>query len=411
MFDRLPYELLRRILDETHPPLAASSFDSPHAATLRPRLAFLGSVERVSKVVQVVAHELLWHALWIRPVMASFMDLDRILDPACDGRDLVRVLNYERHDKSQAAIRVPVELATVMQALSQMHKVVEISLRQPYPGGKLLFPELLKRQCLRSLIIEGDHLELLVAPQFLDSLAMPMLRHLALEGIVLSSRVIGILFKSRHFPVLETVSIQRIIVNGMSAFPEIEPELLQQLKSINVALDEWHLCQPVLDVKVKRVLVHVDGRISRNMERNAQRDGIPWSPSSVHLGVQNLVLMTEESVLYDGAVPELLARVARLASLLVQSGYVTTIFRAVTLRNNVPRAPVGSRAAEQQWRSLRSECYSHKVGIYYLDDAADFEFWPAWAQANPSLRRMVAVTQERDLRREEKARRGRTGRA
>ena len=246
----------------------------------------------------------------------------------------------------------------------------------------------------------------------IESVILPNLRHLTLENVRLSSSING-LFTRRHFPVLETVSIQRILVDYTPAFPEIELELQQQLKSINVALDEWQLCQPVVGGKVERVLVHLNGRIARNIEYIARTDAIPWSPSSVHRGVKNLVLTAEEVVLHDDVAPELLNGTVRLASLLVQSGFVTTLFRAVTFRHFTPARMLlpGSRTAKQLWKSLKSECSSRNVGIHSLRHVADFESWPTWAQENPSLRRMVAVLRERDLRREEKARRGRTGRA
>ncbi|GAA5847679.1 hypothetical protein JCM9279_004979 [Rhodotorula babjevae] len=418
MLDRLPYELTRRILDEAHPPLASSSSDSPSTSDSRTRLRFLANVERTCKSVQVAAHDLLWHSVWIQPAFALAKQLDRILDQNRDECSLVRVLNFAHHDKRTTGRKSRVKLASVMQALGKMDNVVEISLRQRVENGTVDFAELLKRQCLRTLIIEGDNLKLLDGPQFLDSLALPMLRHLALEGVNLSSRLSDNLLTRRHFPVLETVSIQRVLVDYASAFPEIELELLQQLESVNVALDEWPLCQPVLGGMAERVLVHLDGRISANIDRGAWPVGAAWSQSSSYLGVKNLVLMTEETVLYDSAPSELLPLTVRAASVLLQGGGVSTLFRPVTLRNDMPttRAPAGRHApqrvtqAEQLWRSLRSECYSHKVDIHYLDYVTEFDLWPTWAQGNPSLRRMVAVTQERDLRREKEARRARDGR-
>ncbi|GAA5893266.1 hypothetical protein JCM8208_004392 [Rhodotorula glutinis] len=411
MLDRLPYELIRRILDEAHPPFANSSSDSPFTAASHARLRFLSNVERTCKSVQGVAHDLLWHTVWIRPA-SSAKQLDRLLDPNRGESSRVRVFNLARHVERMASTRPWINRASVTQALSKVDKVVEISLRG-FEGGTVDFGELLQRQCLRTLIIESDNLEVLLDTNLsIESVILPNLRHLTLENVRLSSSING-LFTRRHFPVLETVSIQRILVDYTPAFPEIELELQQQLKSINVALDEWQLCQPVVGGKVERVLVHLNGRIARNIEYIARTDAIPWSPSSVHRGVKNLVLTAEEVVLHDDVAPELLNGTVRLASLLVQSGFVTTLFRAVTFRHFTPARMLlpGSRTAKQLWKSLKSECSSRNVGIHSLRHVADFESWPTWAQENPSLRRMVAVLRERDLRREEKARRGRTGRA
>lgn len=151
MLDRLPYELVRRILDEAHPPFAASSSDSPSTAASRTRLRFLGGVERTCKNVQVAAHDLLWHSVWIRPVAASAKQLDRILTQGSGEGDLARVLNYERFEKPKNDEEVAcVGLEVVTSAVGKMHKLVEISLRQNVKGGVVDLAGFFKRQCALS---------------------------------------------------------------------------------------------------------------------------------------------------------------------------------------------------------------------------------------------------------------------
>lgn len=269
---------------------------------------------------------------------------------------------------------------------------------------------------LRTLVLEGENLNLSLADWSFGALVLPKLRHMTLKGVVLSTGIIDNLLTVRHFPALKTIELERILVDRKPAFPKFEPELLQQLESINVALDEWAMYQPVLEAKAERVLAHVDRRICLSIVRKLRADGLTELPSALHLSVKNLVLSTEDLVLENWPREEPVALAVHITGVLVYGGHVSTLFRPATLRNDLPTRwpPVEQgtaqrvKQAERMWTLLETASVHKGVEVHYLDKVADVKTWPTWAQDDPSLKRIPVVTQERDRLHDEDARRPRT---
>ena len=263
---------------------------------------------------------------------------------------------------------------------------------------------------LRSLILEGDDLELShVDDQSFHAVVLPKMHHLVLMGVSFSSGIVNNLLTGRRFPALQTVNLQRIMVYNKLVFPDIEADLLQRLETINVALDEHALYQPALCERAERVLAHVDRRIVRSVFADLKKTASDKAAATLYPAAKLLVLSSEELEVENNVRGEDVAAAVRLALVLTQARRVSTMFRPRSLRTNAPPGlgTVGlaklqrTKAAEQAWSLLDKECVDKGVDVFYLDVEGDegVERWPTWAQADPSLRNMVATTLERDRRR------------
>ncbi|BGP47433.1 hypothetical protein JCM10450v2_003285 [Rhodotorula kratochvilovae] len=388
MLDRLPVELSRHILSLAHPPPARGP---AFADALLARQRSLIACQRVCKSLKEVARELLWERVWYRSEASS--QVDHLVTTEGDEGWLVRNFEYER------AADMP-ECVDPTDAIRKMPDLVELAIRLNV-AVELDMGVLFGLKNLTSLALEANKIQLVsdANPTFGE-----LLEHLVLGGVCTPTPFHDTFFQ--HFfaactPALKTLAISRLEAGGNHLLLWFSETLFLQFDVLHISLAEYALMEKPIDWTATPIVASLDERGARILGALLYEQ----NPRFVCLGMlaRHLALDTA-GVRLDFPDDRPVAGAVRIARVLVTSGHVQTLFlprhlRArTTVSAHITLDVIHRRKAEvvEAYAALRKACVDKGVETFFLDKEADVAQWPAWAQEEPALRRLVDLTEEFD---------------
>ncbi|BGP47432.1 hypothetical protein JCM10450v2_003284 [Rhodotorula kratochvilovae] len=353
----------------------------------------------VCKSLKDVAHKLLWERVWYRPEVSSQVDHLVTADGGEGG--LVRTFEFER-------VKDTPECVDLIDTIRKMPGLVELSIRQNIDGGELDLGVLARLQDLTHIFVEAEHVDLAVAGNpSVAELVFPQLKHLVLHGVrtrdSFGEDVLNEFF-ARCVPTLDTLTIARLEVSGKRILPSLTEAFLRQLHVLRLSIAEYELVQPSIYSTPTPIVAFLSERETRamfeDMKRAPGRDGTRMSMLAQHLA------LPRDEILLDFPGDGPTAPALLLACVLVAVGNIKTIFLSQHLRINKPASPdfdlalLHQRALEafMRYEDLRLACERKGVEMFFIDEEADVVQWPAWAQGDPVLRRLVGIADDCDAR-------------
>ncbi|GAA5847680.1 hypothetical protein JCM9279_004980 [Rhodotorula babjevae] len=404
MLATLPVELVRRTLALAAPtPARSPSFDTE----LAHRQRFLCALQRVCKVFQGAARELVWGTVRYNPKAPC--QFEHLLKTTGDEGSLVRHFEFERFQNTVVEDKGVRKRVPITKAVRKTPGLVSISIHQNVEGGALDLGVLSELENLKSLHIQGTQFDLILDGSTTPtSLAFPSLTHLVLlNGVTIPPTFWDALLTTNPVPALKTLCVSRLVVKGVGPrFPSFPLAFLSQLDVLQVGLWDYSIHPQDLYRAPSRphTVVRIDEPSARTVLAALADDEQRGLARAYPALSAHCLLIGPDEIELDFPGEGISAPALALALQLVEAGTVDTLFLPRACRvngpmyHNVDMATVYTRQVKvgETYDALFAACEERGVEMYFTDDEGEVERWPEWAKGEPGLRWVVEWTEERD---------------